>query len=609
MARKIYTIEELAEIASLYHELPVFRKEQHKAYDAIRGRGLIDKLCAHMKRGRPKPWTVEELAAIASQYHELPVFRKEQPKAYDAIGERGLRDKLCGHMKREQAKHYTYEELKAIADQYHEMSTFLAEQHKAYDAIHRRGLLDELCGHMKRKVVTRTVEELADIASGYDNLALFKAEQKSIYSSIVQRGLIDKLCIHMKRYYRPDYTDEELAELASGYDDLKKFRKEQRYPYFAIVRHGKIDEFCGHMKRFFHPDYTDEELKDIASKYKTKEEFRKNDGGAYQAAIRHGIFDDVCSHMEELHRPKGFYSKGYCHVIALQYKTRGEFEKGNRYAYSAAHNEGWLDDICRHMKVAGNLKRRLIYVYTFTDGYAYVGLTDNVKRRKNEHLHKYDHKKISPVYLHYQKTGASYEYKELTDWLDAETAAKVEDDYIKQYKADGWKMLNRVKGGALGATAGSNMTAKEIHAIVSRYKCVEDFRDNEPKVYGHLCRKQEFSKYCSELKRRKKQPGYWTLEKAITVIPECETREIFNKRYCQAYRIVKATRLLAEYYPTKPKPKCKWTLEACANAARYCKTKVEFRREYHRAYERLRKEGLLDELFEDKPIKPKRKKE
>ena len=55
MARKIYTIEELAEIASLYHELPVFRKEQPKAYDAIGRRGLIDKLCAHMKRALPAP--------------------------------------------------------------------------------------------------------------------------------------------------------------------------------------------------------------------------------------------------------------------------------------------------------------------------------------------------------------------------------------------------------------------------------------------------------------------------------------------------------------------------------------------------------------------------
>ena len=602
MGKKIkpYTEEELAEISSRYTKLKEFREQEPKAYDIIVKRGLLDKLCGRMERSQPKPYTIEELAAIASQYHELPVFRKEQYKAYDAIRERGLIDKLCAHMKRGQAKHYTYEELKAIADQYHEMSTFLAEQHKAYDAIHRRGLLDELCGHMKRKVETRTVEELADIASGYDNLALFKAEQKSIYSSIVQRGLIDKLCVHMKRYYRPDYTDEELAELASGYDDLNKFRKEQRYPYFAIVRHGKIDEFCGHMKRFFHPDYTDEELKDIASKYKTRDEFHKKDAGAYLAAYRRGILDDVCCQMDELRRPKGFYSKGYCHVIALGYKTRGEFEKWNRYAYSAAHNEGWLDDICRHMKVAGNLKRRLIYVYTFTDGYAYVGLTDNVKRRKNEHLHKYDHKKISPVYLHYQKTGASYEYKELTDWLDAETAAKVEDDYIKQYKADGWKMLNRVKGGALGATAGSNMTAKEIHAIVSRYKYVEDFRDNEPKVYGHLCRKQEFSKYCSELKRRKKQPGYWTLERAIAVIQECETAAILRKRYRQAYRIVKAAGLIAEYYPNKPVPYNKLSLEECATAARYCKSKMEFRKKHYRAYERLKKEGLLDELFEDK---------
>lgn len=609
MARKIYTIEELAEIASLYHELPVFRKEQHKAYDAIRGRGLIDKLCAHMKRGRPKPWTVEELAAIASQYHELPVFRKEQPQAYDAIGERGLRDKLCGHMKRGLAKRYTYEELKAITDQYHEAAVFLAEQPKAYDAIFRRGLLVELCGHMRRSVVPYTDEELAAIASAYNDLTLFRKEQKAVYAAIVRHGKVDELCGHMKRNMRDDYTNEELAELARGYNDLTLFRKEHRQPYFAIVRRGKVDELCGHMKRNKPETYTEEELRSIARKYKTRDEFHKKDGGAYLAAYRRGILDDVCCQMDELRRPKGFYSKSYCHVIALGYKTRSDFQQGNRSAYNRAFSEGWLDDICGHMEAENNWNKRLVYVYLFADGYAYVGLTDDVKRRKNEHLHKYTHKKISPVLRHSRETGASYEYKELTDWLDAVTAAKVEDEYIRKYQADGWKMLNRQRGGGLGGNVGKQHKEKAIRTIVSRYEYVEDFKDGEPELYEELCHRRQFSQYCSGLKRRKKQPGYWTLEKAITVIPECETREIFNKRYCQAYRIVKATGLLAEYYPTKPKPKCKWTLEACANAARYCKTKVEFRREYHRAYERLRKEGLLDELFEDKPIKPKRKKE
>lgn len=354
------------------------------------------------------------------------------------------------------------------------------------------------------------------------------------------------------------------------------------------------------MKRAFHTDYTEKELRDIALDYKTKTEFREGNNAAYLAAHKRGILDDVCSHMKTLRRPKGFYSKGYCHAVALDYRTRNEFRRGGGYAYSLAHKEGWLDEICSHMEVVGNLKKRLIYVYTFADGYAYVGLTDDVKRRKIEHLHKIWKKKISPVYLHYQETGASYEYKELTGWLDADTAAKLEDDYIKQYKADGWKMLNRVRGGALGSVTGNNLTAKEIRAVVSRYEYVENFRDDEPTVYRHLCRRHEFSKYCSGLKRKKKPGGYWDLEKALAVIPECETAAVFERRYRRAYRIVKAAGLLDEYYQKAVMKPWKWTLTNCANVARSCETKSELCKKYPGAYKRLSKEGLLEELFEDK---------
>lgn len=495
---------------------------------------------------------------------------------------------------------YSDEELAEIAKRYSISAELIKNDKSAYLSMSKRGLIGKLCAHMKRKVVPYTDEQLAAVANDYNDLTLFKAEQTKVYSAIVRRGKIDEMCGHMKRNMRPDYTDEELAELAKGYDDLTQFRKEHRQPYFAIVRRGKVDELCGHMKRNKPETYTNEEIRSIAKKYKTRDEFHKKDAGAYLAAHRRGILDDVCSHMEELRRPKGFYNKGYCHAIALGYKTRTEFQKGNRSAYNRAFNEGWLDDICGHMEIENKWNQRLVYVYTFADGYAYVGLTDDIKRRKNEHLHKYTHKKLSPVLRHHRETGLNYEYKELTGWLDAETAAKVEDDYIKKYKAEGWKMLNRMRGGGLGGNVRKEHKAKAIHTIVSRYEYVEDFRESEPEVYEELCNSRQFSKYCSGLKRKKKQPGYWTLERAIDVIPECETRRIFNKRYCQAYRMVKAAGLLTEYYPEKAKPKCKWTLENCATAARYCKTKAEFRKKYHRAYERLQKEGLLDELFEDK---------
>jgi predicted GIY-YIG superfamily endonuclease len=550
-----------------------------------------------------RKYTNEYLAAIAKGYDSLKEFREKEFLVYDAIRSRKLLDELCGHMKRSQRKDYTDEELIEVAKRYDDLTLFLEEQKSAYLAIHRRGKIDEMCGHMKRDVRERTIEELAAIAKGYDDLTKFRKEQKLVYSSIVRKGLIDKLCGHMKRNMRPDYTDEELRTIASGYNDLTQFKKEQRYAYFAIHRHGKFDELCSHMKRNMRKAYTEEDIRTVALKYNTRDEFRKNSGGAYLAAHRRGILDDVCSHMEEMRRPKEFYSKGYCHVIALGYKTRGEFRKNSEYAYSRAWNEGWLDDICGHMKAAGNnLSKRLVYVYTFPDGYAYVGLTDDAKRRKYEHLHKLSQRKVSPVFRHIKETGLSYEYKELTDWLDADTAAKVEDDYIKKYKDDGWKMLNRMRGGGLGDPGSRKRKDKVIQAIVRQYEYVEDFKEREPEIYEDLCESRQCSKFCSGLKRRKKPSGYWTLERSIAVMPECNMASEFRKTYRQAYKIVKKAGCLDGYYPKPVNANFKWTLEKCATAARYCETRAEFRKKYRRAYERLLKEGLLDELFEDKEI-------
>ena len=495
-------------------------------------------------------------------------------------------------------KSYTNEELAEIAKSYGTSAELRKNNKSAYLQMSKRGLLKKLCAHMDGWF--HSEDELAAIAEEYDDLALFRKEKKTIYNAIRRKGLLEKLCGHMKRHTRPDYTDEELTEIANRYNDLRQFRKEQRYPYFAIQRRGLLDEMCGHMKRNMRKAYTEEEIRSRALTYKTRDEFRRKDGGAYLAANRRGILDDVCSHMEELRRPKGFYSKGYCHVIALGYKTRGDFQKWDVYAYNLAFKEGWLDDICVHMKAENKWNKRLVYVYTFTDGYAYVGLTDDVKRRKNEHLHKYTHKKLSPVLRHCRETGLSCEYKELTDWLDAATASKVEDDYIRKYKADGWKMLNRMRGGGLGGNVRKEHKAKAIKTIVSRYEYVEDFRESEPEVYKELCDNRQFGRYCHGLKRRKKPRGYWTLERAVAMMPECETATEFRRTYRQAYKMVKAAGMLDGYYPKVVRVSRKWTLKSCADAARLCETKTEFRKKHRRAYERLLKEGLIDELFEDK---------
>ena len=46
---------------------------------------------------------------------------------------------------------------------------------------------------------------------------------------------------------------------------------------------------------------------------------------------------------------RGYWSIDKLKEEALKYKTRGEFQKFSLSAYSIAHKNGWLDDVCSHM--------------------------------------------------------------------------------------------------------------------------------------------------------------------------------------------------------------------------------------------------------------------
>ena len=43
---------------------------------------------------------------------------------------------------------------------------------------------------------------------------------------------------------------------------------------------------------------------------------------------------------------RGYWSIDKLKEEALKYKTRGEFQKFSLSAYSIAHKNGWLDDVC-----------------------------------------------------------------------------------------------------------------------------------------------------------------------------------------------------------------------------------------------------------------------
>lgn len=378
-------------------------------------------------------------------YKSVKEFRKHDKSGYEIICKRGLKKKLCSHLTR-MSNTWTEEELAAAASKYDSLKEFRENNLGAYRAICTRGLMDKFCGHMSRAVrPPLSDEDLIEIASKYDTLSDFMEKERHIYSKLCMRGLSKKACKHMKRECRAKYSDEELAAIAAGYDDLTEFQEKEPSVFQIVFRRGLTDKLCGHMERHIKV-FSDEELAEIASKY----------------------------------------------------NTRGEFAGCDRQAYYAATRRGILDKICQHMEPVGNWFKRKIYSFTFSDGYAYIGLAQDPERRYVEHTQK---EKKSPVFKHIKETGLKPEYKLLTDWLHKDVAGKVEDGYIKKYATEGWKMLNRANGGALGSIH-KNYTPEYLQREADKYDYYEDFRKNSRIVYNYLVRNHALDRFCSHMKHR-----------------------------------------------------------------------------------------------------------
>lgn len=236
-------------------------------------------------------------------------------------------------------------------------------------------------------------------------------------------------------------------------------------------------------------------------------DFRNNHGSAREAAQANGWIDDVKAILPH----KTYWNRKLVEqeIKDKGYKNKKEFREGSPGAYSHAAKHGFLDEVCKDMEVLGHWGKRKIYVYEFEDGYAYVGLTDNLDRRNYQHFHG-----NSPVGRHFRKTGADYEWKIISDWLTKEEAKIREDEMINVYASKGWKMLNRKKGGSLGGGLREPLyKMDELKAAAST--CIQrvEFRRKYPSMYEFLLRHNIKEEVLGHLPAHYFKPLYWTDER------------------------------------------------------------------------------------------------
>jgi len=298
---------------------------------------------------------------------------------------------------------------------------------------------------------------------------------------------------------RHKWTYEECKEEVSKYKSLIELNKNCSACYVAIKAnkwYGILDSIeRGKMPNGY---WTYEKCLTEASKYKSRGEFKKSSPSAYKAS-KNNKWIDIIEQFDLKINKSGYWTYENCKNEALKYNFKKDLKKHNSACYSIINRNKWFE-LTSHMKVIGNLKKRLIYVYEFPDNSCYVGLTGNIFTRDKEHR---EGKKKSSVYNYIIKSGLTPKLITKTDYISVDEASKLEGVILDSYKNNGWKILNKAKTGGVGG-GNKKWSYEKCVEEIKKYNSITKLIDNSSGAYMSI-RRNNWTYLLENLRLNKKE--------------------------------------------------------------------------------------------------------
>ena len=174
------------------------------------------------------------------------------------------------------------------------------------------------------------------------------------------------------------------------------------------------------------------------------------------------------------------YSKEEIFKLGQKYETKSEFARAYPSAYHASLKNSWLDEmthwqIPKRQKPIMDIPNNLIYCYEFPDKVVYIGRTSNITKRNKEHkkIHRHSDGRITKgaVLKYSEKTGISIPPpKVLKDNLTLFQSREEEDNFCKEYKNNGYTLLNIAKTGKYSGSLGACLLYDDYEQILDTAK-------------------------------------------------------------------------------------------------------------------------------------------
>lgn len=393
--------------AMKFSNLESFKKGASTAHRTCTINKWLDEVCSHMNKR--VNWGFFECEIESKKFNKLNHFMRESRSCYCAIIKNNWLD-LLSHMERKTKPrgYWNKEKCREEALKYTNKKEFQENSSSAFSIIYREGWGDELMSHfiyIKKPQNYWTKFRCIDEALKYNNCSDFRKNSPSAYSASKSKGWYNEITAHFilkgswyKRFiYAYEFPDNHVYvgltynlqernndhNLKGSVFDYKQesglepvFKKLIKYPV-EIDEAVKLEDFYleDYVSKGWIPlnkaktgslgssirKWSIDNLQKEALKYNTKKDFREFSSSAYSSAKRLKILDIICEHMNIKKRhPAGYWTKEKCKFIADTYDSVGDFLKNDGAAYAASSQNGWLQELTKHM-YRKNSRGEIIY--------------------------------------------------------------------------------------------------------------------------------------------------------------------------------------------------------------------------------------------------------
>ena len=341
------------------------------------------------------------------------------------------------------------------------------------------------------------------------------------------------------------WSRKKCLEEAQKYNSAHEFERANGSAYAAALRNGWTKDYTWFVK-YWEPKWDKDACYREAKKYKTRGEFMKGSPSAYSIAHRRKWINDYDWLISRIKYPRGYWDDyDICYNEAKNYRSRQEFEKGNKSAYASARRHGWLDD------------------------YAWF--------------------KEKPKHKNWDRETC---YEEAKKYKSATEFAKHSVRAYRLSKANGWD-----KDYTWFLKLTGFWTYEACYEEAKKYTKRSHFKSGCPTAYT----KARINGWLDDYTWFDEKPrmNYWNQETCYKEAKKYQSLTEFQKGSVGAYQKALKNGWITDYTWIKQRIRS-WSYDACKHEASKYKRRTQFKKAKPGAYRKSRENGWLDDFFPPK---------